>query len=346
MLASRRNAVVRFGLWSTALTIVVAEHRERARHHVRAAIGGRRREVRDARAAPAARAPRRRSARRTGANSGASVSPASATASRSCTSGIENVRPSMPTSRNACARSGSAPACPRSSPAIRCSGKPSRAQRVELAPAHRPRSRRSRCDIIDVFVISAGSRPTSSQWPLEHAEQVPRPLGVAEEVAAVGVLGDHAQRLALAAAADRGSGCRRAAASGCCRRRVTEWCVPATVACSCGEHRARDPQVVLEPLEALLQRRERVAVGVVLVLEPAGADPVERAAAGDDVERRRDLGVLRRIAVADAADEQPERDRRRARRERRRGSCCPRTSSSRRADAAGSGGSGPSPRPR
>ena len=90
---------------------------------------------------------------------------------------------------------------------------------------------------------------------------------------------------------------------------MTEWWVPATVACSCGEHRARDPQVVLEALEALLERRERVAVGVVLGLEPAGADAVERAAAGDDVERRRDLGVLGRVAVADAADEQAERDR-------------------------------------
>ena len=84
-----------------------------------------------------------------------------------------------------------------------------------------------------------------------------------------------------------------------------------------GEHCAGDPEVVLEPLETLLQRREGVAVGVVLLLEPAGADRVERTPAGDDVERRRDLRVLCRIAVRDAADQQPERDRLRARRERR-----------------------------
>ena len=148
----------------------------------------------------------------------------------------------------------------------------------------------------------------------EHAEQVPRTLGVAEEVAAVGVLGDHPQRLALAAAADED---RDVAAQ---RLRVVVGARDRVVGARdrrllLGEHRARDPQVVLEALEALLQRRERVAVGVVLGLEPARADPVERTPAGDDVERRRDLGVLGRVAVADAGDEQPERDRRRARRE-------------------------------
>ena len=40
-----------------------------------------------------------------------------------------------------------------------------------------------------------------------------------------------------------------------------------------GEHRARDPQRVLEVLEALLERREADAVGVVLRLEPGGAEP-------------------------------------------------------------------------
>ena len=66
--------------------------------------------------------------------------------------------------------------------------------------------------------------------------------------------------------------------------------------------------MVLEPLEALPERRERVAVGLVLLLEPARADAVEGAAAGDDVDRGRDLGVLRRVAVRHAAHEQAEGD--------------------------------------
>jgi hypothetical protein len=56
------------------------------------------------------------------------------------------------------------------------------------------------------------------------------------------------------------------------------------------EHRVGDPQVVLEALE----RSERVAVGLVLGLKPGGADAVDRPAAGDGVERRGDLRVLRR----------------------------------------------------
>ena len=53
---------------------------------------------------------------------------------------------------------------------------------------------------------------------LEHAHEMADLVDVTHDVAAVGVLGDEAQRLALAAAADRGSGCRRAGAAGCSAR--------------------------------------------------------------------------------------------------------------------------------
>jgi hypothetical protein len=82
------------------------------------------------------------------------------------------------------------------------------------------------------------------------------------------------------------------------------------------EHRAGDPQRVLEALEALAQGRELEAVRTMLVLEPRGADAEPRAPAGDDVERGGGLREQRRVAVGDAADEQPERHARRPRRER------------------------------
>ena len=94
---------------------------------------------------------------------------------------------------------------------------------------------------------------------------------------------------------------------------MTELWSPATVALLLGEHRAGDPQVVLEALEALLQGREREAVGIVLALEPGRADAVKGPTARDHVERRGDLGVLRRISVGHAAHQQAQPNRPRPR---------------------------------
>ena len=82
-----------------------------------------------------------------------------------------------------------------------------------------------------------------------------------------------------------------------------------------GEHRPRDAQRVLEALEALAQRRELVAEGTVLVLEPGRPEAEDRATAREHVERGRLLGQQRRVAVGHPADHQAEVRRRGARRQ-------------------------------
>ena len=144
---------------------------------------------------------------------------------------------------------------------------------------------------------------------LQHAELVPSRLLVPEQVAAVSVLSDHPQRLALAAAADEN---RDVAAD---RLGIVVGAVHVEMCAVEGrallrEHQAADLQRVLEPLEAFLERREVEPVREVLVLEPGGADAEPGAAAGDDVERRGGFRQQRRVAVGDAADERAERERR------------------------------------
>ena len=78
-----------------------------------------------------------------------------------------------------------------------------------------------------------------------------------------------------------------------------------------GEHRLDDRERLLEPVHPLADRREVVAVALVLDLVPGGAEAEDRPPAGDGVERRDLLGQQRRIAVRDARDERPEPDARR-----------------------------------
>ena len=80
-------------------------------------------------------------------------------------------------------------------------------------------------------------------------------------------------------------------------------------------HQRQQLQRVLEPREALAQRRELPAVERVLALEPARAEPAQRAPAGDDVERRHQLRQVREVAVGDAGDQRAEPDPRRHARE-------------------------------
>ena len=72
------------------------------------------------------------------------------------------------------------------------------------------------------------------------------------------------------------------------------------------QHRDDDLQRLLELLEAIGERAELDAEGVVLELEPPGTDAQLGAAAGHDVERRDRLRQHRRVAVGVARDECPE----------------------------------------
>ena len=70
-----------------------------------------------------------------------------------------------------------------------------------------------------------------------------------------------------------------------------------------------DPrQRVLQRGDALPDGAEVVAVLVVVLLEPAGADAEDRAAAGDVVDRAVGVGEVVRVAVAVADDERAELD--------------------------------------
>ena len=73
-------------------------------------------------------------------------------------------------------------------------------------------------------------------------------------------------------------------------------------------HAHADLERFSELLEALLDGRERVAVGLVLLLEPAGAEAELEAAAGDRVEARRHLRDQRGAAIRVAADQDAEAD--------------------------------------
>ena len=63
---------------------------------------------------------------------------------------------------------------------------------------------------------------------------------------------------------------------------------------------------LVEPIEALLERREVDAERIALVLVPAGADAELEPAVRHDVERRRHVREHRRVAVRVAGDQHPE----------------------------------------
>ena len=67
-------------------------------------------------------------------------------------------------------------------------------------------------------------------------------------------------------------------------------------------HLVREAQRVLQPLEALAQRREREAQALRLVDVPGRTDPEPGPTAGQDVERGRGLHPQARRAVVDAPD--------------------------------------------
>src|SRR5436309_5298160 len=134
-------------------------------------------------------------------------------------------------------------------------------------------------------------------------------LGPAEDVRCVGVLGHKPKRLPLAAAADHDRNARardrlrRVEQPGGTELATVEGALGAGFAL---EHLVRDPEGLLELLEADAQRREGDAQGVRLLLVPRGAKAQPGATAGQDVERRRSLDPDRGQAVGDPADHQPD----------------------------------------
>ena len=74
------------------------------------------------------------------------------------------------------------------------------------------------------------------------------------------------------------------------------------------EQPAHQHDRLVEPVEPLADGREVDAVGVVLALEPGAADAEHGPAAGDVVERRRELGDVPGIAERVGPDHQPETD--------------------------------------
>ena len=173
----------------------------------------------------------------------------------------------------------------------------------------------------------AGSRPTSAQCcrstsSLCATRSSPAP---GEEVAGVGVLRDEAQRLLLARMPPIMIGTRPAAAGGA--QRLLELVVLAVVRpVVVGPHLPHDLQRLLDPLEPLLQRRERDAEAAVLLLVPGGPEPEHRSPAGEDVEGGHDLGQQAGVPVGDAGHHQLQLDASRCARRGTRAWCSPRAS--------------------
>ena len=124
-----------------------------------------------------------------------------------------------------------------------------------------------------------------------------------EPVRHVGVLRRDPQRSLLTAAADEDLRTARLDRS----RHVERLLDPVVRArerrALLGEHRLDDRERFLQPIHPLADRREVVAIALVLDLVPGGAEAEDRPPAGDGVERRDLLGQQRRIAVRDARDE-------------------------------------------
>src|SRR5436309_3298031 len=117
------------------------------------------------------------------------------------------------------------------------------------------------------------------------------------DIPLVGVLGHDAQGDALAAAADHQLGMGRLHWLGI-ERSIRELVVaPLEVAAALGPQGLHHLARLVQTLQPLAHRPERDAVGLVLVLLPARAEPQEEPAARDDVDLRGHLRDHRRVAV-------------------------------------------------
>src|SRR5438034_767041 len=133
--------------------------------------------------------------------------------------------------------------------------------------------------------------------------ELARNFGSGEEIAGIGILGDQPQGFLFPAAADEDGWVR--AREGLRRvERALELIVLATerlfAAAFAFPHLLADLECLLEPLEPLLDGRERDAEAAALGFVPCGADAQPGAAAGEDVESGDRLGENARLMVDDA----------------------------------------------
>src|SRR5437762_3419346 len=152
--------------------------------------------------------------------------------------------------------------------------------------------------LLDVVVVSADGVAMLAE-DLELA----RNFGSGEEIAGIGILGDQPQGFLFPAAADEDGWVR--AREGLRRvERALELIVLATerlfAAAFAFPHLLADLECLLEPLEPLLDGRERYAEAAALGFVPCGADAQPGAAAGEDVESGDRLGENARLMVDDA----------------------------------------------
>src|ERR671914_1291045 len=142
---------------------------------------------------------------------------------------------------------------------------------------------------------------------VEHGELVPHTVGVAAQVAGVGMPGYQPQGPLLPRPAhhDRDPLLQRPRiADGLAHRER-----PALEARRAGPPQERQQlERVLEPVEALGERREVPAIQLVLALEPGRAEPTQRPAAGEHVEGGQDLPEVGDVAVADPGHERAQPD--------------------------------------
>ncbi len=120
-------------------------------------------------------------------------------------------------------------------------------------------------------------------------------VGIADQVRFVGVLGDHAECLLLAATADHDGDPR----DGCrfVDRLFHRVVLAVQARALSAKHRDDDLQGFLEFFEALREGAEAEPQGVVLELEPARADTEGGSSGRDVIEGRDGLRQERRISV-------------------------------------------------
>ena len=130
-------------------------------------------------------------------------------------------------------------------------------------------------------------------------------IHAADDVARVGVLRSESQRAAFAVAADqdRHSILERARVAQRLRNVEDATLEPRR---ALPPHQGEQLQRILEERIALVHRRKRPAVGVMLRLEPAEAEAADGTPGREHVERRDDLREVRDVPIGDAGDERAE----------------------------------------